>query len=233
MALEVADVHTYYGLSHILFRVLLRVEEGEVVALLGRNGAGKTTTLRTIMGATPPRAGTVRYRGEEITGCAPFEVAGRGIGWVPEDRRIFPNLTVRENLEVGRKAGVDGGRRWTLERVYTLFPKQKEMEGPRGGFLSGGEQQMLTIARTLMGNPDLLLLDEPSEGLAPTIVETLARQTRELKQEGVAILLCEQNSAFALAVSDRVCVIETGAIRFEGAAGPAADAAAMRAYLAV
>ena len=234
MALEVAGVHTYYGLSHILFGVSLTVDEGEVVALLGRNGAGKTTTLRTIMGAAPPREGTVRCRGEEITGRPPFQIAAHGIGHVPEDRRIFPNLTVRENLEVGRKPGVNGGRPWTLERVYTLFPQLKQFERRRRGYLSDGEQQMLTIARMLMGNPSLLLLDEPSEGLAPAIVELLARQILELKGEGVAILLCEQNSAFAIAVSERVSIIEKGVIRHESSTKDlAANAEVMRAYLAV
>jgi branched-chain amino acid transport system ATP-binding protein len=234
MALEVVAVNTFYGLSHILFDVSLRVGDGEVVALLGRNGAGKTTTIKTIMGLAPPRSGRVVWHGEDITGRQPFEIAARGIGFVPEERRIFPNLTVRENLEVGIKPGRDGRRAWTLERVYTLFPQLKELERRKGGYLSGGEQQMLTIARTLMGNPDLLLLDEPSEGLAPTVVEQLAHQIRDLKREGVSILLCEQNSAFALALSDRAYIIEKGVIRHEG---PAAELPAhpeiMRAFLAV
>lgn len=234
MALEVAEVHTYYGLSHILFGLTLRVGEGEVVSLLGRNGAGKTTTIRTIMGAAPPRQGRITYQGDDITGRPPFQVAARGIGFVPEDRRIFPGLTVRENLEVGAKSGRNGSRRWTVERVYTLFPKLKELETRKGGLLSGGEQQMLTIARTLMGNPDLLLLDEPSEGLAPAIVESLARQILELKQEGVSMLLCEQSSAFAIAVSDRVYIIEKGVIRHEStAAALSENTEVMKKYLAV
>jgi branched-chain amino acid transport system ATP-binding protein len=234
MALEVVAVNTFYGLSHILFDVSLRVGDGEVVALLGRNGAGKTTTIKTIMGLAPPRSGRIVWHGEDITGRRPFEIAARGIGFVPEERRIFPNLTVRENLEVGIKPGRNGRRAWTLERVYTLFPQLKELERRKGGFLSGGEQQMLTIARTLMGNPDLLLLDEPSEGLAPTVVEQLAHQIRDLKQEGVSILLCEQNSAFALALSDRAYIIEKGVIRYEGRSAELPDhPEVMRAFLAV
>ncbi len=234
MALEVIGIHSYYGLSHILFDVSLGVGEAEAVALLGRNGAGKTTTLRTIMGFLAPREGTIRFRGKEITGRDPYEIARMGIGHVPEDRRIFPNLTVRENLDVGSKVGANGKRRWTIERLYALFPQLGELEQRKGGYLSGGEQQMLTIARSLMGNPDLLLLDEPSEGLAPVVVEALARQIRELKQEGVSILLCEQNSAFALELCEHTYIIEKGAIAYHGASADLRqNAEVMRAYLAL
>jgi branched-chain amino acid transport system ATP-binding protein len=217
MILAVEDVHTSYGLSQILFGVSLHVDAGECVSLLGRNGVGKSTTLRSIMGLTAPRQGRVRYDGRDIMGRPAFRVAQLGIGFVPEDRRIFPDLSVRENLEVARKPSAS--RRaspWTVQRVYDLFPVLATLGERKGGHLSGGEQQMLTIGRTLMGNPDLLLLDEPSEGLAPLVVRDLGTQIRRLKDEGMTILLCEQNARFAAALSDRAYVLEKGHVRFSG-----------------
>jgi branched-chain amino acid transport system ATP-binding protein len=222
--LEVRDMHTAYGVSRVLFGVSLSVDRGECVCLLGRNGVGKTTTIRSIMGLTPPSAGHVIWKGADITGWSPPRVARAGIGFVPEDRRIFADLTVWENLDVARHR--DGT--FTVERVFELFPKLRELTGRRGGFLSGGEQQMLTIARTLMGNPDLLLLDEPSEGLAPLVVDHLGKQIARLKQEGLTILLAEQNVEFSLALADRVYVLEKGQIRFEGVASRLRDDDALR-----
>jgi branched-chain amino acid transport system ATP-binding protein len=217
MILELQNVYTSYGLSQILFGISLAVNEGECVALLGRNGVGKTTTLRSIMGLTAPRQGTVRYKDQDITGLQAFRVAKLGIGFVPEERRIFPDLTVRENLEVARKpAASPHATEWTVERVYDVFPILPNLDKRKGGYLSGGEQQMLTIGRTLMGNPDLLLLDEPSEGLAPLIVRDLSEQIRRLKEEAITILLCEQNAKFATPLSDRAYVLEKGQVRFSG-----------------
>ncbi len=215
--LEVEGIHTYYGLSHILFGVSLRVEPGEVVALLGRNGAGKTTTLRSIMGLVPPKEGRIRYKGEDITGQAPYLLARKGIGYVPDDRRIFADLTVGENLEIAAKPPAnDWGWEWDREKVYELFPVLREKESHKGGHLSGGEQKMLAIARALMGNPELLLLDEPTEGLAPLLVRDLEEQIRKLKELGLTVLLAEQNVRSALRLSDRCYVIDNGQIRFEG-----------------
>lgn len=217
MILEVQHIYTSYGLSQILFDISLAVHAGECVALLGRNGVGKTTTLRSIMGLTPPRQGKVRYKEQDITGLPAFRVAKLGLGFVPEERRIFPDLTVRENLEVARKpAASPQATAWTVERVYEVFPVLPHLDKRKGGYLSGGEQQMLTIGRTLMGNPDLLLLDEPSEGLAPLVVRDLSEQIRRLKDEGITILLCEQNAKFATALSDRAYVLEKGQVRFSG-----------------
>jgi len=216
-ALEVSDLYTAYGLSQILFGVSLRVEKGECVALLGRNGVGKTTTLRSIMGLTPPYRGCVRYNGVDITGRPAYQVAKLGLGFVPEERRIFPDLTVRQNLEVARKVPVSPqAKPWTVEAVFESFPALAALSGRKGGYLSGGEQQMLTIGRTLMGNPDLLLLDEPSEGLAPLIVRDLGRQIGRLKEQGLTILLCEQNAKFAIKLSDRAYILEKGHVRFSG-----------------
>ena len=214
MLLEVREINTFYGISHILFDVSLEIDKGEVVCILGRNGVGKTTTLRSIIGLTPPRSGSIVFLGVEIRGKQPFEIARLGIGFVPEDRIIFPDLTVRENLEMGIKRKDRGG--WPLERVYEMFPLLKEREKQMGGTLSGGEQQMLTIARTLMGNPQLLLLDEPSEGLAPMIVKEVENQVRHLKTEGMPILLSEQNSNFIMKLSDRAYILEKGQIRWKG-----------------
>ena len=226
--LEVRDVHTAYGLSRVLFGVSLEVRAGECVCLLGRNGVGKTTTIRSIMGLTPPSAGRVVWKGTDITGWPPPRVARAGIGFVPEDRRIFADLTVWENLDVAVRAARAGGGGFSIERVFDLFPKLAELTARQGGFLSGGEQQMLTIARTLMGNPELLLLDEPSEGLAPLVVDHLREQVARLRREGLTILLAEQNVEFSLELADRVYVLEKGAIRFSGPAGRLRDDEALR-----
>ena len=214
--LAVEDIHTAYGLSRVLFGVSLRVAPGECVCLLGRNGVGKTTTMRSIMGLTPPASGRVVWKGRDITREAPFRAAGLGIGFVPEDRRIFADLTVWENLDVASRRARSGG--FTTERVFDLFPALRELRDRSGGFLSGGEQQMLTIARTLMGNPELLLLDEPSEGLAPLVVDHLQEQIGRLKSDGLTILLAEQNVGFSLSLADGVYVLEKGHIRYEGSA---------------
>jgi branched-chain amino acid transport system ATP-binding protein len=206
--------------------VSIEVTAGECVCLLGRNGVGKSTTMRSIMGLTPPQQGRVLWRGADITGWAPYRVARAGIGFVPEDRRIFADLTVWENLDVAQRA--HAGSAFTVERVFDLFPKLRELTGRNGGFLSGGEQQMLTIARTLMGNPGLLLLDEPSEGLAPLVVDHLQEQIARLKREGLTILLAEQNVDFSLNLADRVYVLEKGTIRFSGAAAELRDNEALR-----
>jgi len=195
--LAVEGIHTYYGLSHILFGVSLRVEPGEVVCLLGRNGAGKTTTMKSIIGLTPPKRGNIQFKNEEITGIQPYLLARKGMAYVPDDRRIFADLTVRENLEIAeRKAREMQG--WSMERVYELFPALKDIQSRKGGFLSGGEQKMLAIARALMGNPELLLLDEPTEGLAPVLVYALEEQIRRLKEVGLTVFLAEQNVRSAL-----------------------------------
>ncbi|MBN9562858.1 MAG: ABC transporter ATP-binding protein [Alphaproteobacteria bacterium] len=215
--LELEDIRTAYGLSQVLFGISLTVEEGECVGLLGRNGVGKTTTMRSVMGLTPPNAGRVRFKSRDITGWPPYRVARAGIGFVPEDRRIFAELSVWENLDVARRAAGRPGR-WTMETVFELFPVLARLRDRQGGFLSGGEQQMLTIARTLMGNPDLLLLDEPSEGLAPLVVEALLVKIAELKAQGLTILIAEQAVDFSLALADRVYVLEKGKVRFTGPA---------------
>ncbi len=217
--LSVEDIHTAYGLSRVLFGISLEVDAGECVCLLGRNGVGKSTTMRSIMGITPPRAGRVIWHGRDMTGAAPHRMARAGLGFVPEDRRIFAELTVWENLDVAARAARRPGA-WTIPRVCELFPILAERRDQRGGFLSGGEQQMLTIARALVGNPELLLLDEPSEGLAPLIVDLLREKIAELKAQGMTILLAEQGVAFSLALADRVYVLEKGSVRH---AGPAAE----------
>jgi branched-chain amino acid transport system ATP-binding protein len=214
--LEVASINTFYGRSHILFDVSLRVEKGEVASLLGRNGAGKSTTLRSIMGLTPPEKGEVTFRGERISGLRPFQICRKGVGYVPEDRRIFPDLTVRENLEVAARREKEVGSPWTVEKLFDLFPRLSEREKNLGNQLSGGEQQMLTIARTLMTNPDMLLLDEPSEGLAPLIVALLADMIIRIREEGVTVLLAEQNLHFCAKVADRGYVIDKGSVMYEG-----------------
>lgn len=215
--LELEDVHAAYGLSRVLFGISIEVNEGQCVCLLGRNGVGKTTTMRTVMGLTPPSSGHVRFRSRDITGWPPYRIARAGIGFVPEDRRIFAELSVWENLDVARRAAARPGR-WTIETITDLFPALGKLRDRQGGFLSGGEQQMLTIARTLMGNPELLLLDEPSEGLAPLVVEALLAKIRDLKAQGLTILLAEQGVDFSLALADRVYVLEKGAVRYTGAA---------------
>ena len=217
--LSVEDIRTAYGLSQVLFGLSLEVEPGECVCLLGRNGVGKSTTLRSIMGLTPPRAGRVVWHGQDVAGWPPYRIARAGIGYVPEDRRIFAELSVWENLDVATRTARRPGR-WDIRRVCELFPVLAERRDQRGGFLSGGEQQMLTIARALVGNPELLLLDEPSEGLAPLVVALLREKIAELKAEGLTILLAEQGVAFSLALADRVYVLEKGTVRH---AGPAAE----------
>ncbi|HKX02150.1 MAG TPA: ABC transporter ATP-binding protein [Methylomirabilota bacterium] len=233
--LELSHVETYYGDSHILFDLSLKVEAGEVVCLLGRNGAGKTTTVRTIIGLTPPRAGRVTLGGRDLVGLPPYRIARLGIGFVPEDRRIFPNLTVHENLEVARRTwGGGSASAWTPQRVFDLFPILAERRRQLGGTLSGGEQQMLTIARTLMGSPALLLLDEPSEGLAPLVVETLSQQLTRLKASGLTLVLAEQNVRFVSELGTRVYILENGMVRYRGSMVDfLADEEARQAYLAV
>ncbi len=214
--LEVEGLKAGYGPAEVLFGVGLVLRKGEVAALMGRNGAGKSTTLKAIMGLLPPRGGRVRFNGRDITGLPPFRIARLGLGYVPEERRIFTDLTVAENLEVGRRPAPGGRAAWTPERLFAIFPNLAEMRHRRAAAMSGGEQQMLTIARTLMGNPQAVLLDEPSEGLAPVIVEQMAEAVLRMKVEGIAVLLSEQNLDFAAAVSDRAYVIEKGDIRYQG-----------------
>lgn len=232
--LIVSGVNAWYGRAHILAGIDLTVGRGEVVALLGRNGAGKTTTMKAVMGLLERVSGDVTFAGQPITGLAPHQIARLGIGYVPEDRRVFTELTVEENLEIGRQPPRTGAPHWTPDKLYALFPNLGEMRDRRGGRMSGGEQQMLTLARTLMGNPLLLLLDEPSEGLAPRIVQQMADAVRTLKAEGLSVLLSEQNLAFAGSVADRACVIEKGMVRHTAAmADLLADETARRAYLAL
>lgn len=214
--LELAAINTFYGRSHILFDVSLAVEKGEVVSLLGRNGAGKSTTFRSIIGLTPPQDGEIRFRGERVNGLRAFQICRKGIGFVPEDRRCFPDLTVRENLEVAARREKEVAEPWTVDRIYALFPRLQEREKNLGSQLSGGEQQMLTIARTLMTNPEVLLLDEPSEGLAPLVVSLLADMILRIRQEGVTVLLAEQNLHFCAKVADRGYVIDKGSVKYEG-----------------
>ncbi len=210
--LSVNKIHTYYGSSHILFDVSLIVDKAEVVGLLGRNGAGKSTTLRSIMGLTPPKQGSITFNGEDITGRKAYALVRKGIGYVPDDRRVFADLSIDDNLEIVHNKRTE----WSKERVYTLFPALKEIRTRRSGNLSGGEQQMLTIGRALMSSPQLLLLDEPTEGLAPLIVRELENQILAMKEAGISILLTEQNVKSALKLIDRVYVIDNGRIRFEG-----------------
>ena len=232
--LDVAALDAWYGKARILYGVSLRVDAGECVALMGRNGAGKSTAMKTIMGLLAKRAGQVTWRGRDISALPSHRIARLGLGWVPEDRRIFTDLTVRENLAIGRQPPRTGAPTWTEAALFKLFPNLAAMPDRPGGRMSGGEQQMLTIARTLMGNPRLVLLDEPSEGLAPVIIEQLARTIREIKAQGISVLLCEQNLHFAAHVADRAYIIEKGAIRFEGTMQALmADEAVRKAYLTV
>jgi len=214
--LRVDGLNSFYGRAHILFDVALEARRGEVVALLGRNGAGKSTAFRSIMGLIAESSGRITFAGQDISHRPPHEIARLGLGYVPEDRRIFTDLTVMQNLEVGRQPKRESAPHWTPERLFTLFPNLAEMRDRSGGRMSGGEQQMLTIARTLMGNPSAILLDEPSEGLAPRITEMMAHAIIGLKAEGQTIVLSEQNLHFAALVSDRAYVIEKGRIRYEG-----------------
>ena len=239
LLLDVHGLAAWYGAAQILFGVDLQVRRGEVVALMGRNGAGKSTTLKAVMGMLDKRRGTLGFMGRDISNSDPHDVAAHGLGYVPEDRRIFSDLTVLENLEVGRQPmrhWPDGSAAplWTEEKLFRLFPNLGEMPNRPGGSMSGGEQQMLTVARTLMGNPYLVLLDEPSEGVAPVIVEQMAHMIMELKAQGVSILLSEQNMHFAELVSDRAYVLEKGQIRFHGTMDQlAANEEVRRAYLSV
>lgn len=232
--LDVRDLHAFYGRAHILHGVSLEARAGEVVALLGRNGAGKSTAMKAVMGLVPPASGEVSFGSRRIERLPPYRIARLGLGYVPEERRIFTELSVMENLEVGRQPARDGLPPWTEEKLFALFPNLARMRDRPGGRMSGGEQQMLTIARTLMGNPRCVLLDEPSEGLAPIIVEEMANSIRALKGEGLSVILCEQNLHFAQAVADRAYIIEKGQIRFGGSmAELAADAALREQYLSV
>jgi len=214
--LEVSGLSAAYGRARVLFDLELQARTGEVSVLLGRNGAGKSTTLKAIMGLVRAQAGEIRFDGRRIERLQPYQIARLGLGYVPEDRRIFTDLTVAENLAVGRRPPREGAPRWTPEKLFELFPNLGRMQERLGGRMSGGEQQMLTIARTLMGNPSAILLDEPSEGLAPVIVQQMARTIRELKTQGLTVLLCEQNLHFARQVADRAYVIEKGHVRRAG-----------------
>jgi branched-chain amino acid transport system ATP-binding protein len=214
MILQVHEIHTYYGTSHILFGISFEIRDEESICLLGRNGAGKTTTLRSIIGLTPPKTGSIKFRETEIVGRPPYRIAKLGVGFVPDDRRIFPDLTVRQNILVARRER-EGGI-WTLDLVYSLFPKLLQLDTHMGTQLSGGEQQMLTIARTLMTNPQLLLLDEPGEGLAPLVIKAMGEQLAEIKKLGLNMLICEHNVGLALALSDRGYVMDKGTIRYQG-----------------
>ena len=232
--LEVTSLDAWYGQAQILFGVSLAVAAGECVALVGRNGAGKSTTMKSIMGVMAKKRGRIAFRGADISSWPPYRIARSGLGWVPEDRRVFTDLTVRENLEVARQPARDGAPTWTEDKLYALFPNLGTMPDRPGSRMSGGEQQMLTVARTLMGNPYLVLLDEPSEGVAPLIVEEMAEMIVALKQEGVAILLSEQNLHFARLVSDRAVVLEKGEVKFAGTmAALMGDEALLRQYLGV
>ena len=212
--LTLHDVHAFYGKSHVLHGVNFSVGQGEIVALLGRNGSGRSTTVKAIMGLVDTR-GSVQWRGQQLVGLKAFEIAHAGIGYVPENRDIFPTLTVHQNLMLGEKGGKKGGR-WSFDDMYKLFPRLKERQHTEAGVLSGGEQQMLTLCRTLMGDPDLIMIDEPTEGLAPKIVELVAEYLRELKRRGIGVLLVEQKLTIALEVADRCLVMGHGQIVFEG-----------------
>ena len=217
--LEVRDIHSYYGKSHILHGVSLDLKEGELVCLLGRNGVGKSTTLKSIMGVVKPQQGSIRFRDQELTGKDPYEIARLGVGYVPEDRRIFRSLTVHENLLMGIKSGEKesvGKGGWTVERVYQLFPRLEERKNNKGSHLSGGEQQMLTVVRTLMGNPRVILIDEPTEGLAPLIVKDVLDMLATVRKSGVTILMVEQNFKAAIKVADRFYIMSKGQIVFAG-----------------
>jgi branched-chain amino acid transport system ATP-binding protein len=234
MSLEIAGLNGWYGPAHILFDVGFSVGPGEAVALLGRNGAGKSTTFRAIVGLLAKRAGSITFDGRDLSRAPTHEIVKAGLGYVPEDRRIFTDLTVEENLEVGRQKPRAGAPVWDPDRLYALFPNLGAMRGRPGGRMSGGEQQMLTIARTLMGNPSLVLLDEPSEGLAPKIVEDMAHAIQALKREGLSIVLSEQNLHFARLIADKAVVLERGRVRFAGTIAELDAAPAIRdAYLAV
>jgi branched-chain amino acid transport system ATP-binding protein len=232
--LKVSGLNAFYGRAQILYDVELEVGRGEVVALMGRNGAGKSTTMKALMGMLPSRHGAINFCGQDIAKLPPYRIARLGMGFVPEDRRVFGDLSVMENLDTGRQPPRENAPRWTPEKLFRLFPNLGEMPNRPGSQMSGGEQQMLTVSRTLMGNPTLVLLDEPSEGVAPIIVEQMANMILELKREGLSILLSEQNMHFAELVSDRAYVLEKGQIRFSGTINELSrDEAVRRAYLSV
>lgn len=214
--LKIDQINTFYGQSHVLQGVALSIQKREVVCLLGRNGVGKTTTLRSIIGLTPPRSGRILFKDVDIVGKQPFQIAQMGMGYVPDDRRIFPDLTLFENLELARRLSSKGKTQWTFEKIYGLFPVFVELKERKGIQLSGGEQKMLAIGRALMKNPDLLLLDEPSEGLAPLVVQNLAEVTARIRSEGVTILLADQNLKFCRKTSDRGYILEKGMIQYQG-----------------
>jgi branched-chain amino acid transport system ATP-binding protein len=217
MLLEISDLNTFYDESHILFGISLRVDSTEIVCLLGRNGVGKTTTLKSVIGLLIPHSGRILFKGQNISGLPPYQIANAGVGYVPEDRRIFPRLTVRENLIMGIKPGQKKNENgWTVGKIYNYFPGLQVRDRQKGAYLSGGEQQMLTIARTLMGNPEILLLDEPTEGLAPKIVEALEEVVQNIYQYGMAILLVEQNMRVAMRLASRFYVMSKGSIVFHG-----------------
>jgi len=216
LILHIDRINTFYGQSHVLQGVSLSIQRGEVVCLLGRNGVGKTTTLRSVIGLTPPRSGRILFKGMDVAGKQPFQIAQRGIGYVPDDRRIFADLTLFENLELARRLSSRGKVQWTFEKVYDLFPVFIDLKERKGTQLSGGEQKMLAIGRALMKNPDLILLDEPSEGLAPLVVQNLAEVTGRIRSEGVTILLADQNLKFCRKTSDRGYILEKGTIQHEG-----------------
>jgi branched-chain amino acid transport system ATP-binding protein len=224
--LEVRDLHAYYGKSHILHGVQLSIGKGEIVSLLGRNGVGRSTTIRSIMGLVDC-TGSVRFNGEELVGLKAYEIAHKGLGYVPENRDIFPTLTVRQNLLLGQKKQL-ASTRWRMEDMYQLFPPLRERADTQAGFLSGGEQQMLTLCRTLMGDPELVMIDEPTEGLAPKIVEQVALLFEEIRKRGISILLVEQKLAIALDISERLYVMGHGSIVFEGRPRDVRENAAMR-----
>ncbi len=213
--LEVEEIHTYYGLSHILFGVSLKVEAGQVVCLLGRNGAGKTTTLKSILGLAAPKQGRIRFKQEDVTGREPYILVRKGIGYVPDDRRIFADLSVGENLEIAERKARER-EVWDKERVYELFPPLRRLDSRKGGLLSGGEQKMLAIGRALMGNPDFLLLDEPTEGIAPVMVRAFGQTILRLKDLGLTVLIAEQNVKFTLKLSDVGYIIDNGRICYQG-----------------
>jgi branched-chain amino acid transport system ATP-binding protein len=230
--LAIRDLNAFYGRAHILFDVAMRVRRGEVMALLGRNGAGKSTTLKSIIGLVPPSGGEIEFEGVRIEKKPTYQISRLGIGYVPEDRRIFTELTVAENMQVGLRPPREGAPHWSVEKLFDIFPNLASMRDRSGGRMSGGEQQMLAIARTLMGNPTLVLLDEPSEGLAPKIVEQLAETIRSLKSEGLTVFVSEQNLHFATQIADQATIIEKGRIRYTGPMGQlAADEEIQREYL--
>lgn len=234
MILEVEKINTYYSASHILFDVSLGIDQGKVVVVLGRNGAGKTTTLKSIMGLVPPRTGTITFKGQRVEELPAYRIARMGMGFVPEDRIIFPDLTVRENLEIAQKPTQEGKIEWTVEKIFGFFPVLEKFQKRSGGTLSGGEQQMLTIARTLMGNPELLLLDEPVEGLAPLVVRMLGEIIHQIKDRGVTLLVSEQNVKFSLKIANQVYIIDKGMICYQGSVEELRENAEVKKkYLAV